>query len=96
MGIKHFTTNAPLMDPEKNKKDGVEIITDKDRILERPGLFGTVINNNMFMLVRMKMNMASAGFNHSNIMITMADPEEIAKETPASLKSFHALKAFQL
>ncbi len=96
MAIKHFTSNAHLMDSGKNEKAGVEIIMDKDGILEKPGLFRTIINNNMFMLVRMKMNMASTGFGHSNILITTADPENVAKESRASLKSFHALKAFQL
>ncbi len=96
MKIRHFTTNATLMNPEKNDKAGVEIIMDLDAIIEKPGLFDTVINNNMFMLVRMKMNMASTGFSHSNIMITTADPEKVAGESSASLKSFHALKAFQV
>ncbi len=96
MKIKHFTTNAHLMLPQKNSRAGVEIIMDKEGIIEKPGLFSTLINNNMFMLVRMKMNMASAGFSHSNVMITTADPEKLAGETPASLKSFHALKAYQV
>jgi hypothetical protein len=96
MKIKHFKTNAHLMLPQKNRKPGVEIIMDREGILEKPGLFDTLINNSMFMLVRMKMNMASAGFGHSNIMITTADPEKVAEETPASLKSFHALKAYRV
>jgi hypothetical protein len=29
-------------------------------------------------------------------MITTADVDKLAEETPASLKSFHALKAFRL
>ncbi len=96
MKIEHFASNAHLMNPEKNEKPGVEIIVDTEGILQKQGLFNTIINNNMFMLVRMKMSMASAGHGHSNIMITTADPEKIATETPASLKSFHALMAFQL
>jgi hypothetical protein len=96
MKIRHFTTNAHLMNPEKNKKPGIEIIIDKDGVIEKPRLFDTLINNNMFMLVRMKMNIGSTGFNHSNIMITAADPEKLANESKASLKSFHALKAFQV
>jgi hypothetical protein len=82
------------MEPGKNEKPCVEIILDKDGILKEPGLFGTMLNNNMFMLVRMKMNMGSTGFTHSNIMITAADPEKVASESGDSLKSFHALKAF--
>jgi hypothetical protein len=94
MGVQHFFTRAEFMEPEKNEKTGVEVIVDEDKVLEEPGLFGTLINNNMFMLVRMKMNMGSTGFTHANIMITAADPEKVALESSASLKSFHALKAF--
>ncbi len=94
MKIKHFFTRAELMEMDRNRKEGVEVIMDPDAIITEPGLFRTIINNNMFMLVRMKMNLGSTGFGHSNIMITTADPEKIAKETAASLKAFHALKAF--
>ncbi|UCD02630.1 MAG: hypothetical protein JSV63_02445 [Candidatus Aenigmatarchaeota archaeon] len=96
MKIKHFRTNSHIMDSEKNKKAGVEIIMDKDGIIAKPRLFGTLLKNNIFMLVGMKMNMGSAGFRHSNIMITTADPEKVAEETPASLKSFHALQVYQV
>jgi hypothetical protein len=96
MKIKHFSTDAELMDPKDNKRPGVEIIMDSDAVIEKPGLFGTIIKNNMFMLVRMKMNMGSTGFRHANIMITTADPQRVADETPASLKAFHSLVAFQL
>jgi hypothetical protein len=94
MGVRHFFTRAEFMEPAKNEKPGVEIIMDANGILQEPGLFGTLINNNMFMLVRMKMNMGSTGFTHGNIMITAADPEKVALESEASIKSFHALKAF--
>jgi len=96
MKLKYFFTDAGLMDPEDNKKPGIEIIMDSDKIIEKPGLFGTIIKNNIFMLVRMKMNMGSTGFRHSNILVTAADPQKIAGETVSSLKTFHALKAFQL
>jgi hypothetical protein len=96
MKLKHFVTDAELMDPGKNKKAGIEIIMDSDGIIGKPKLFGTIIKNNMFMLVRMKMNMGSTGRGHSNVMITTADPEKIAEETAASLKSFHSLMAFRL
>jgi hypothetical protein len=94
MGMAHFFTRAELMDIVHNEKTGVEVIMDPDGMIQEPGLFGTIINNSMFMLVRMKMNMGSTGHTHSNIMITAADPEKLATESPASLKSFHALKAF--
>ena len=96
MGIKCFFTDASLMDPEDNSKPGIEVIMDRDGIFGEPGLFGTIINNNMFMLVRMKMNLGSSGFEHSNIAVTTMDPMDIAKESPASLKSFHAMKAFRV
>jgi hypothetical protein len=94
MKIKCFFTRSELAEFGRNKKPGVEIIMDKDAVIEKPGLFGTLLNNNMFMLVKMKMDMGSTGFNHSNIMITTANPESVAGESAASLKSFHALKAF--
>ncbi|MCD6495985.1 MAG: hypothetical protein J7K54_01815 [Candidatus Aenigmarchaeota archaeon] len=96
MKIRHFRTTAENMSPDANELEGVEVITDRNALLEKPGLFGTLLNNNIFMLVRMKMNLGSTGFSHSNLMLTCSDPEKIAKETPASLKSFHALKAFQV
>ncbi|MBN2330580.1 MAG: hypothetical protein JXC85_02090 [Candidatus Aenigmarchaeota archaeon] len=96
MKVHNFTTEAGRMDPEDNKKPGVEIIMDKKGIIAKPGLFGTIIENNIFMLVRMKMNLGSTGIEHSNILITTADSDKIAGETPASLKSFHALIAYQL
>jgi len=96
MEIKYFFTDAESMDPDNNKRAGIEIIIDSDGVIEKPGLFGTIIQNNMFMLVRMKMNMGSTGFGHSNILITTADPEKLAAETSASLKAFHALRVFQL
>ena len=43
-----FITDAELMDPEKNKKPGVEIIMDTDGIIGKPKLFGTIIKNNIF------------------------------------------------
>ncbi len=94
MRLKHFVTRAELMEMDRNHKMGVEVIMDPDGIVGEPGLFGTLINNSTFMLVRMKMNLGSTGFRHSNILITTADPEGVAKESPASLKAFHALKAF--
>lgn len=94
--IRHFKTDAEKMIPDDNKKPGVEFIMDIDGIVEKPRLFGTIIKNNMFMLVRMKMNMGSTGFNHANVYITTADPESIAKETPGSLKSFYSLLAYKL
>lgn len=94
--IKHFETDAGIMDPDDNRKEGVEIIMDRKAVIEKPKLFGTLINNNMFMLVRMKMNMGSTGFNHSNIIITKANPDHVARESPASLKSFHALKVYRI
>ena len=94
MGVSYFFTRAELMEMGRNEKMGVEIIMDPDGMIQEPGLFGTLINNNMFMLARMKMNMGSTGHKHANILITTADPESVAKESPASLKSFHALKAF--
>jgi len=94
MGIPSFVTKAGKMDPETNAKEGVEIIVDDEEALERPGLFGTLINNNVFMLVRIKMNMGSTGFSHSNIFVTDCDPGRIAAESSASLRSFHAMKAF--
>lgn len=96
MGLHSFITSAGLMDLDTNEKPGIEIIIDKDGYIGKPRLFGTLINNNMFMLVRMKMNLGSTGFGHANIMVTAMDPEKIAKESPASLKSFHALRAFQV
>ncbi len=96
MKIKHYVTKAESVLPQGNKKPGVEIIMDTKGIIGKPGLFGTLIKNNMFMLVRMKMNIGSTGFKHSNFMITTADVDKLAEETPASLKSFHALKAFRL
>ncbi len=96
MKIKHFRTNAHLMEPEKNEKEGVEIIVDDEAVIEKTRLFSTLLKNNMFMLVRMKMNLGSTGHNHSNILITNADFSKLAEETPASLKSFHALKAYRI
>jgi hypothetical protein len=94
IGIPCFFTEAGSMSPEDNEKPGVEIIIDGEGIVGQPRLFGTLIKNNIFMLVRMKMNMGSTGFGHSNILITTADPQKIAEETSASLKSFHAMKAY--
>jgi len=94
--LPHFITDAEDMKPEDNSRPGVEVIVDEDALIGEPRLFGTLINNNMFMLVRMKMNMGSTGFEHSNIMITSMDPRKIALETQASLKAFHSLVAFQL
>ncbi len=93
---KHFITVADLMEPERNKTPGVEIIMDPDGVIGKPKLFGTIIRNNIFMLVRMKMNMGSTGHDHSNVLITTADADRIAEETPGSLKSFHAMMAYQL
>ena len=96
LNIHHFRTDAELMDPSDNEKEGVELIMDKDEILAKPRLFGTLINNNIFMLARMKMNMGSTGHNHSNIFLTTIEPEKLAGETEASLKSFHTMKAYQI
>lgn len=96
MKLKHFRTNVHLMDPEKNGKEGVEIITDDEAVIEKTRLFSTMLKNNMFMLYTMKMNMGSTGHKHSNILITNADFEKLAEETPSSLKTFHALKAYRV